>query len=317
MSETPADSTETVVVLNPRSGSGDHGQEVRDRAKLLGYDIQETQRENHAIELAQSAAERGADEVVAVGGDGTLNEVVRGVAAADALDDVTIGVVPAGTGNDFATNIGITGIDDAFHVLEDGERRQLDLGVADDRPFLNSCVAGITAEASGETSSALKSQFGVLAYVLTTLKMATGYSGLDISASVEDGANTETVWEGPAAVILVGNGRRFSMSGSEQANLEDGLFDITIVEETDSLGLAQDRINERLLDEQGEHLTRFLASSLEIGIKEDSPATFSFDGEMADFESVQLENNKQAVTMPVGEGYEVRPRGGENNEWLA
>jgi YegS/Rv2252/BmrU family lipid kinase len=312
MTDTPVDTAETVLVMNPRSGSGDHVKDIHDRATLLGYDVQETQRENHAIELARSAAERGVDQVVAVGGDGTLNEVIRGVAAADALDTVTVGVVPAGTGNDFATNIGITDIDDAFHVLEDGKRRRLDLGIADDRLFLNSCVAGITAKASGETPSALKSRFGVLAYVITTLKMATEFSGINIRASIREGPTEETAWEGPATVVLVGNGRRFSLSRSEQANLEDGLFDVAIIEAIDSLHLAEERLVEWILDEEGEHLVRFLASSLEIEIEGASPATFSFDGEMADLESVQLSNDRRALEMAVGDGYDRCPQGGED-----
>lgn len=308
MTDTTADSAETVLVMNPQSGSGDHGPAVRDRAALLGYEVWETQHEKHAVELAGSAAREGVGEIVAVGGDGTLNEVVRGVIDADALESATVGVVPAGTGNDFATNIGITGIDDAFTVLEDGDRRRLDVGLADGRPFLNSCVAGITAEASGETSSELKSRFGVLAYVLKTLQLAPEFSGIDIRASVDDGANTETVWEGAATVVLVGNGRRFALSGSEQANVEDGLFDITIIEDVDSLGLAGDRLVERILDREGDHMTRFHASALEIQIEHDDPATFSIDGEMIDLASVNLTNRSQVLEMPVGDGYERRPR---------
>jgi YegS/Rv2252/BmrU family lipid kinase len=307
MTNTTAGDTETVLVMNPLSGTGDHGPDVRDRAALSGYTLRETQHEKHAIELAQSAAESGADEVVAVGGDGTLNEIVCGVRAADALDRVTVGVVPVGTGNDFATNIGITSLDNAFRILREGQRRWLDLGLADGQPFVNSCLAGVIAEASGETSSELKSRFGPLAYVLTTLRMATAFTGIDLRAVVDDGSETETVWEGTATVVLVGNGRRFSLSGSEQANVEDGLFDVTIIEDIDSLDLAQERLQERLLHREGEHLTRFLASSLELDIEASSPATFSLDGEILEEESLSLRNCRQVLRMPVGDGYEPRP----------
>jgi len=308
MTEPEPDSTETVLIMNPKSGSADHAEVVRDHATLRGYTVKETQREHHAIQLAKQAAADGADEIVAVGGDGTLNEVVKGIHAADALGEVTVGVVPAGTGNDFATNIGITSIDNAFEVLESGAKRTLDLGMADGVPFLNSCVAGITAKASNETSAELKSQMGVLAYVTTTLRMASEFSGLELAASVVEGETTETVWEGSATVVLVGNGRRFSMSGTEQANLEDGLLDVTIIEDASSLDLATDRLAERLFDSEGDNLERTLASTLELSVADGKTAAFSLDGEINELESVELTATHRALEMYVGEGYEQTPR---------
>ena len=308
MTEPKPDSTETVLVMNPKSGSADHAEVVRDHATLRGYTVEETQREHHAIQLAKQAVADGADEIVAVGGDGTLNEVVKGIHAADALSEVTVGVVPAGTGNDFATNIGITSIDNAFEVLESGAKRTLDLGMADGVPFLNSCVAGITAEASNETSAELKSQMGVLAYVTTTLRMASEFSGLELAASVVEGETTETVWEGSATVVLVGNGRRFSTSGTEQANLEDGLLDVTIIEDASSLDLATDRLAERLFDSEGENLKRILASTLELSVADGKTAAFSLDGEINELESIELTAIHRTLEMYVGEGYERTPR---------
>lgn len=308
MTATRPHTTQTVLIMNPRSGNGDHGDTVRDRAALLDYSVRETRREDHAIELAASAVAGGADEVVAVGGDGTLNEVIRGVDSADALDRVTVAVIPAGTGNDFATNLGIASIDDGFQVLEDGKRRRLDLGMAGDTPFVNSCVAGITAMASEETSSDMKSRYGGLAYVITTLQTAREFAGLDITASVVEGEGTETVWEGDASVVLVGNGRRFSFRGSEQANLEDGLLDVTIIEDASALELAGDRLVERLFDREGDHHERILASSIELAVAGDESTSFSLDGEILSAAGLTLSTRHGALEMPVGETYEQAPR---------
>jgi YegS/Rv2252/BmrU family lipid kinase len=307
VSDSDGHPTETVLVYNPRSGSGDHGSLVRDRAALLGYTVVESEHETHAIDLAEAAASRGADEVVAVGGDGTLNEVVRGVARADALDSVTVGVIPAGTGNDFATNVGVSSIEEGFRVLEEGQRRDLDLGQANGRPFVNSCLAGIVAEASDETSAEMKSAFGVLAYLLSTVQLATEFTGIELSVSVVTGAVEESVWEGEAAFALVGNGRRFALSGSGQADLEDGLLDVTLVEDVGSTTLVGDRLRERLLASEGEHVTRFLASTLELTVDEDDPASFSLDGEVVDAGSMTLSTRRGVLRMPVGETYQPRP----------
>src|SRR6056297_1624346 len=161
--DTPVDS---VVVCNPVSGSGDHVPAVRDAAADHGFRVRETDHAGHGVDLAKEAVTAGATFVAAAGGDGTLNEVIRGIADAGALDRVTVGVVPCGTGNNFARNIGITDIEGAFEMFDSGERRRVDIAVADGRPFINSCVGGLTAEASAETSAELKRRFGAAAYLL-------------------------------------------------------------------------------------------------------------------------------------------------------
>lgn len=313
MTEPPAETRETVLIMNPQSGSSDHAPEVHNRAALRGYTVKETDHAEHAIQLAREAAESGATDIVAVGGDGTLNEVVKGVQAAGALGEVTVGVVPAGTGNDFATNIGVTGIDQAFGVLNSGTRRVIDLGMADEEPFLNSCIAGITARASDETTSELKSRLGVFAYVATTLRLASNFSGIELEASLVEGGESKTVWEGAATVILVGNGRRFTMTGTEQANLEDGLLDVTIIEDAASLDLAADRLGERVFGTEGDNLERVLASSLELNVTSDESTAFSLDGEIHELDSVELTNHHQVLEMYVGESYDPTPHLGDSS----
>lgn len=188
--------SETVIILNPKSGRGDHSQAVCDRAELRGDTIKQTEEAGEAVMLAQEAAEAGVSTIVAAGGDGTVNEVVRGIDRADAFDDVTLGILPVGTGNNFARNIGITDLDSAFGVLDAGERRQIDIGQADGRLFLNSCVAGVTAESSSETSSEMKNRFGVLAYVITTLQSVSDFEPLRLAIDIDNGETETTAWTG-------------------------------------------------------------------------------------------------------------------------
>jgi len=134
------------------------------------------------------------------------------------------------------------------------------------------------------------------------------FSGLDLRASVVEGTDSETVWEGSAAMVLVGNGRRFSMSGVEQANLEDGLLDIAIIENATSLDLVEDRLIERLFHRESDHLHRILASSLELDVGGDTKATFSLDGEIIEETSLTVTTRRKALEMPVGDGYERHPK---------
>jgi YegS/Rv2252/BmrU family lipid kinase len=300
-------SASKTLVLNPVSGSGDHREDVRRRAELNGYEMVETESEGDAVDLARTAAEDGATLVAAAGGDGTLTKVIRGVAAADALDHVTVGVIPVGTGNNFAGNIGVTDIDTAFDVLENGSRRWIDLGVADDTLFLNSCICGLTADASGETTPELKNKFGVVAYALNTFQTVKEFDGLNISVDAWQADSRDPVWEGDALMVLIGNGRRFSVRGNTQANMEDGRFDVTIVEQAPATGLMGEALAERLLGSDSEKTQRFRASSLELSGLEREPISFSLDGEMLERDSLSLDVQSRTLSMAVSDEYDPDP----------
>lgn len=298
--------SDTLLVVNPESGRGDHLTPVTRHAAERGYGIAFTQGAGDAVDIAAAAIEAGVEEIVAVGGDGTLNEVVRGAHETDSLEEVTIGVIPAGTGNDFAGNIGIDSIEAGFHALAAGERRRLDLGLADGRPFVNSCIAGITAEASADTSPGMKSRLGVLAYVVTTLRSLTDFEGMPLSVHVPGDEGAGPAWDGSAAMVLVGNGRRFTMTGGGQADVEDGLLEVTIVEDASSIELLGDGARQ-LFGDVADRFIRLRAPSLELSVQSSSPANFSLDGEMSSRESIRLSIVPRVMQIPVGGGYEPNP----------
>lgn len=304
---------ERVVVLNPASGSADHADRVRELATEWGFAVRETAEAGDGIDLAREAAESGAAVIAAAGGDGTINEVVRGIHDADAFGDVTLGVVPAGTGNNFAGNVGVTDIEQAFEVIDAGRTRRIDLGYAsgstaaeptEERPFVNSCVGGLTAEASGETSSESKERFGVLAYVLTTLEVMRSFDGFELRVEQPGGG---TLWEGSAVFVLVGNARRFAPERQRQANVEDGLFDVAIVESMPSAEILEEAAAYRLFGEESDHVTRLQTPSLDVEVEADEPMSFSFDGEIADYDDLFVEVRPRTLELFVGEGYEPNP----------
>ena len=299
--------SETVIIYNPGSGSGDHDERVRRRAGVLGYTLEETETAGDAVTLTAEAAKAGCSTVVAGGGDGTVNEVVRGIDQAGAFDDVELGILPLGTGNNFAEQIGIPDLDTAFAVLEDGDRRQIDLGCADERLFVNSCVAGLTAESSSETPSEMKRQLGVLAYVLTTLRTVSDFESLRLTVDIEDAGQEMTAWAGEALCVLVGNGRRYPTSGSSQANMEDGLLDVVVIEDVSALDLMSDTVVERLLGRDSASIKRFNAPSLAITINNPDATRFSLDGEIIRERELSLTVRPQTLTVAVGETYNPDP----------
>ena len=292
-----------VLVLNPVSGSADHAERVRELATDHDFAVRETHEGGDAIDFGREAAD--ADLVAAAGGDGTIHEVVRGLHDADALDSTTVGVVPAGTGNNFAGNIGVEGIEEAFSVLETGETRQVDLGIANGRPFVNSAIAGLTANASSETTADMKDSFGVLAYVVNTIRTAADFEGLNLDVKT---ATDEQSWRGEAAFVLVGNGRRFPVEGQTQAHMEDGRFEVTIIEDRPTGKLVGEATLRRLLGTDTSNITRLETSGLSISIRNGEPGTFSLDGEMLSARDLEIETERGGLSLRVGEGYEIDPQ---------
>ncbi|WP_336339439.1 diacylglycerol/lipid kinase family protein [Haloarcula brevis] len=292
-----------VVVRNPNSGDGKRTKRAKTIATNRGWDVLDSQGGEHTIELAAQAARR-ADTVVACGGDGTLNKTVQGVQNAGLLDDVSLGVLPAGTGNDFADNVGIRGIDHAFEVIESGECRRLDLGTANERPFLNSCVGGLTAESSAKTSRPLKRRLGVLAYVLTTLSMAREFEPLSLWVSV--GPDRDPAWVGEALMLLVGNGRRFPGEQMRQANMEDGMVNAVIIEDAPAIDYLSKGAADRLLRRRASHLTRLKASHLHV-THDGDPVQFSLDGEMIETNELTIDSIPSAMQFFVGDDYDPDP----------
>lgn len=292
-----------ILVRNPQSGDGIRTRQARDLALKREFEVLDSEGSDHTVELAAEAADRG-EVIVACGGDGTLNDTVRGVREAGRLDDVTLGVIPAGTGNDFADNIGIRGVRHAFEVIETHKERKVDLGVANGHPFLNSCVGGLTADASARTSSALKRRLGVLAYVLTTLSMVRDFDALKLHVTA--GPDRDPVWEGDALMLLIGNGRRFPGEQKQQANMEDGLMNVVIIESRPTLSYLSRGAAGRLLRRGADYLTRLKVSHLHV-THGDDPIQFSLDGGIIKTEDITADCEPGAMRFLVGPSYEPNP----------
>ncbi|MFC4357569.1 diacylglycerol/lipid kinase family protein [Halobium salinum] len=323
-----SDPEERWLVLNPESGDGGHRERVRRLAEERGYTVRETQYAGHAPELAREAAAADADLVAAAGGDGTLNGVVSGLDDADALPRTVVGVVPVGTANIFADLVGVEGVEHAFEVLADGRERRVDLGTveggspgdgsaaladdprsgrddADDDDsrglFVLSSLAGLPAEASLATSSALKSRLGTVAFVATALREAIDFDGIHLSVeAVVDGE--ETTWEGDALVALVGNLRGFGPPRA-RANAEDGLLDAVIVERMPTRELLAEAATGDLFDPDADHARHFRSTSLEIDAANE--LAFSVDGERLATDHLSVGVRPGVLRIKVGPDYDA------------
>lgn len=88
---------------------------------------------------------------------------------------------------------------------------------------------------------------------------------------------------------------------------QTGLLDVTVIERTPPANLLEEAAIHRLLGDETEHVTRLLASELQVNVRKDQPVGFSFDGEMKSHESLTMKTRQRALELPVGENYEPNP----------
>lgn len=233
----------TFVIFNPVA-RGEKSQRVRQFLQAKAREnrsltLAPTTGPGDAQQLAARAVADGAELVVAAGGDGTVNEIVNGLGTTG----VALGVLPLGTANVFARELGLPlRLDAAWDVIERGATRDIDLGRAEangvTRYFAQLAGVGLDAIAVERASWELKKKIGPLSYV---------WSGLQTLAqppvAVEVSMNGSGVaGRGPA--VLVGNGRFYGgpFPAFPQAKLDDGLLDVCVFENggyLDALRYAQ------------------------------------------------------------------------------
>ncbi|MCL6587349.1 MAG: diacylglycerol kinase [Anoxybacillus sp.] len=225
------------IIYNPTSGRElfkKHLPEVLIQLEQAGYETSchATTGAGDATEAARKAVERRFDLVVAAGGDGTIHEVVNGIANQEYRPK--LGIIPVGTTNDFARAIGVPRtIEGACEVITTGEAVPIDIGCVMNegktRYFINIAGGGRLTELTYEVPSKLKTMLGQLAYYLKGIEMLPSIKATE--ARIEyDGK----VYEGEIMLFLVSLTN--SVGGFEKlapdSSLNDGMFDLIILKKT-------------------------------------------------------------------------------------
>ncbi|MFN8488203.1 MAG: diacylglycerol kinase family protein [Caldilineaceae bacterium] len=235
------------IILNPYSGRG-AGARTKPRicAALtdakINFDLAETNGVGHGIELARQAALEGYTTVVAVGGDGTVSEVMNGLAQATPPNKTAgkLAMIPLGSGNDFAAMVGCKReLAHAVQAIASGKSRRIDLGQAIihsagqriERYFDNNMGVGFEAWVTLE-SYKIKRLSGTLLYVTAALRALNSYQPPHINLAWEapDGVKHER--HDKTLMVSIGNSRRTGGGFylTPDARLDDGLLDIAIAD---------------------------------------------------------------------------------------
>jgi YegS/Rv2252/BmrU family lipid kinase len=213
------------LIFNPKAKSQKGERTLRflmDHANRFA--LYATNHEEEACELAAKFAAEGEPVVIAAGGDGTLNAVVKGLAGSG----TALGIIPAGTMNVFARELGIPcdQFPKCFEVIERGHVREIDLFQANGAPFLQMAGVGFDAMVIEETTWESKKMLGPLAYLLAAVKVL-GEKPPRMEILCEDGRREEGV------AVLAGNG---SLYGGQfklfrAADNQDSKLDVLVFKE--------------------------------------------------------------------------------------
>lgn len=212
----------TRFIINPRSGRARHALEgVREYARRHGSDVLLTERPRHARELAVQALDAGCARVVAVGGDGTMNEVATALVDTSAV----LGLIPCGSGDGLGRHLGIHGsLAHAFAVLDTGKPRVIDTGIADGHAFF--CVAGLGFEAFVADKFNRLERRGFLRYLITSLRALRECPAQHCRFTFD--ADRE---EHRGFTVAVANSDQYGNDAriAPGARIDDGLLDLCIV----------------------------------------------------------------------------------------
>ncbi len=221
------DKKKIVFVVNPKSGTQSKKAilkwiDERMDQSIYDYSIVKTEYAGHATQIAASAVENKADMVVAIGGDGTINEIARSLVHSE----TALGIIPCGSGNGLARHLRIP-MDPkaAIDIINQGDRLCIDYGKINNIPFFCTCGVGFDAFVSLKFADSGKR--GLLTYLENTL-----HESLTYQPETYEIENEEGTMKYKAFLIACGNASQYGNNAyiTPQASLTDGLMDVTIME---------------------------------------------------------------------------------------
>ena len=231
-----------VFLVNPASANGATGRrwaELARRAAALGLEGETlvSERPGHLSELAPEAVANGATSLVVVGGDGTVHEVVDGVVGAGVGDRVELGMIPLGTGRDFARSLRIPHrFEDAVEVARAGRLRTVDVGRATYAGpageacahFANFAGAGISGGIAARANRTTKALGGKVSFFWATLAVFSRWQPSEMTITIDGVERHARLLE---ALAMNGDYTAGGMWVAPEASLEDGAFDVVLIGE--------------------------------------------------------------------------------------
>jgi diacylglycerol kinase (ATP) len=294
----------TCIILNPNAGSATPApilhEAVANRPEMV---VRETTKAQQAREFAAQALQEGYELIVAAGGDGTINEVVNGLAAD--FTRARLGILPLGTGNDLASTLAIpTDPREALQLLDIGRERALDLVTVQVSTQVTYCLniaaGGFTGQMNEVLTDEMKASWGPLAYLISAATVLPNLTDYQTTISWDNGP-AENI---DALNVIVANGRTAAggFRVAPRANPEDGLLDVIVVRSGSLLDLA--KVAAQLV--AGSYLDNdsvLYRQAERVAIASRPGMWFNVDGELLTKDPLTFAVHPRALRVIVGQEY--------------
>ena len=294
----------TKFIINPKSAGGKTGKKWNEIFKLLqktfgnDADAAFTEGPMHAVQLTKESIRDEYDSIIAVGGDGTINEVLNGFFEDDQLlrDNVALGVLEMGTGADFIRSLNMPNRwEEAIPYLKKASAQKIDVGKATfqsigekpmTRYFINICDFGIGGAVVERTNRTTKLFGGKITFLWSILITLLQYNNQEIRYKL-DGGDWQT---GKFNNFIIANGRYFGgqLNPAPNALLDDGIFDIVSFGDIGRIDATANLSNLR----KGTHLKHpkiSVTHAKTIEAAADNPVYIDMDGELVGVLPIQIE----------------------------
>ena len=268
------------------------------REEGVDVEVRVTWEYGDALRMVTEASEEGVERLVAAGGDGTLNEVVNGLANLPKEKRPVLAILPLGTANDFATACEIPFSPlEALRLAVEGKASAVDIVKANERYFINVASSGFGAQIVADTPTSLKNFLGGGAYTLSAVIMALNYTSHEGHLVADD-----LDIEGKSIAGLVCNGRQ---AGGGQmiaphAYIDDGLLDIVVFMEFPIADLGQVVAEMFEYEHSGTYVKRYQKKWVESILQQQ--LSVNLDGEPYEAERIRFEvlHKEIEVILPKG-----------------
>jgi diacylglycerol kinase (ATP) len=292
--------------VNPASANGKTGRrwpEIARAARAAGLHGEAifSERPGELGDLARQAADDGASLLVVVGGDGTVHEVVNGIAGREGVE---LGVIPRGTGWDFARTHGIPKrLGEALRIARDGTPRAFDLGRATYRRrgadesayFANMASVGMSGAVAAKANSTTKALGAKTSYLIALCVVFARWQNVTLRVRVDEAQRNALMED---VIVAVGRYLAGGMKITPDAEPDDGLFDVLLIGDVTKTELV--RVMPKIY--RGTHLPHPKGEVLQgttVTIDADEPLPVQLDGEQPGTTPVRLEIVPAAIRLRV------------------
>ena len=253
------------------------------------------------------------DLIVCAGGDGTLNNTIRGYMKMEGKK-TPIGYIPAGSTNDYARTLMIsTKPTEAAQQIVDGHPTPVDVGSFADKSFIYIAAFGMFTDISYNTKQSLKKVMGHSAYIIEAVRNLVNYKAYKITADMDDKVITGEYIYGMITNSFSVAG--FKIRGTKHVVLDDGKFDCMFIKKPSNVSELQEVVSAYLSNEFGESEMFYRTTASKITITSEEEIAWTIDGESGgSYTEVTIENRKQAAELMIDKSKTTRGLFEEENE---